>query len=185
MEVPTLDAGIVTLRPWRPDEASWYVSARDDAVLRWTREPDTMTTEQCAAQISRTQGSDRHGSFAIVDCDSGQLVGNVGITVHHQSVELSYWVAAEARGRGIAAAALAAAAEWAAAALDRPLLELDTHPDNLASQSVARRAGFVAAGRRPARDDCGDVDGMVAHFERRALPAEAEGSMPDPGQGIS
>ncbi len=71
-----------------------------------------------------------------------------------------------ARGRGVAASALAAAADWAASTFDKPRLELETHPGNLASQRVAQRAGFWLAGLRPGRDECADSDGMVTHYER-------------------
>ena len=142
-----------------------------------------MTPTACAGQMMRTLGSAERCSFAVEDSATGSPVGNVGVTVRPHSVELSYWITAPARGHGFAAAALSAAANWAEETFDRPVLELQTHPDNVASQSVALRAGFVARGRRMALDDCADADGMVAHFERVKGPGGGDGSLGEAGRG--
>ena len=33
----------ISLRRWRPDDAEWYVAARDDRIFRWTREDPELT----------------------------------------------------------------------------------------------------------------------------------------------
>ncbi len=95
----------------------------------------------------------------------------MGVLVHDDAVELSYWVAPDARGRGVASAALATAAFWAANTFGKPMLELLTHPQNIASQRVAQNAGFVPTGLLASRDTCADDDGMVARYERRVSAA--------------
>ena len=55
-------------------------------------------------------------------------------------------VAAEARGRGYAKAALAALTEWAVRTHDPERIELLISVDNRASQRVAGRCGYVYEG---------------------------------------
>jgi ribosomal-protein-alanine N-acetyltransferase len=62
--------------------------------------------------------------------------------------EIGYWVAREARGRGIATRAVRLACEWAASELELTTLEIIVHEDNAASLRVARSAGFTPTGER-------------------------------------
>jgi RimJ/RimL family protein N-acetyltransferase len=59
---------------------------------------------------------------------------------------LGYWLGSSARGRGVAAAALAAVSEWALENLEIVRLELFVEPWNIASLRTAERAGFVREG---------------------------------------
>ena len=56
---------------------------------------------------------------------------------------VGYWLAPEARGRGVATHAVRLLARWAFAELGLARLELTCGPDNEASQRVAERCGFV------------------------------------------
>lgn len=68
------------------------------------------------------------------------------------AAEIGYWIAREARGRGLASGALALLSDWALDALGLDRLELLILPVNAASLRVAERAGFTRAGRaRPER----------------------------------
>jgi RimJ/RimL family protein N-acetyltransferase len=78
--------------------------------------------------------------FVIVDRGSGQLLG--AIEIRPLRGDIGYWIAARARGRGLATGALRLICEWRT---ERPLW-LMTHPDNLASQRVAEKAGFQRTG---------------------------------------
>jgi RimJ/RimL family protein N-acetyltransferase len=80
----------------------------------------------------------------------GVLLGAIG--AHHFdfqacSCAVGYWLAAPARGHGHASAALRLLARWLFDALGLERVELTTDPDNLASQRVAQRCGFVREGR--------------------------------------
>jgi RimJ/RimL family protein N-acetyltransferase len=59
---------------------------------------------------------------------------------------VGYWLAPEARGRGVMTEALRAVVSWAREEHGIRRLVLTTHPDNVASQRVAERAGFVRVG---------------------------------------
>jgi RimJ/RimL family protein N-acetyltransferase/peptidase E len=87
-------------------------------------------------------------SFAITE-DGGEMLGAIGL----RGASLGYWLRPGARGRGLASDAVRAVVEWAR----RDDLHLTVHPDNLASQLVAERAGFVRAG----------WEGDELRFERR------------------
>lgn len=149
------------LRRWRVEDAPWYVKSRDADVLRWTREDPTLTVDECRRAIA--DQVDSVGGFAIVDGDD-RPVGNLGVRLSDGRAELSYWVAAPHRGRGIATYALRAAAEWAAGRPDVTEVFLVTHPENVASQRVAVRAGFVADGTAIAPHECATPDGLVERF---------------------
>jgi len=65
--------------------------------------------------------------------------------------EIGYWVARDARGRGVATRGVVLLRDWAASALGLTQIEILAHRDNVASQRVAVRAGFPATGEmRPA-----------------------------------
>ena len=136
----------ILLRPWEPDDADWYVSARDDEVYRWTTEPADLTVEQARASIESHRALPRYAAFAVVDRMTGRLVGSVGLAPVSETgevAEVSYWIAPEGRGRGAATAAVRLLVSWAFEAwaqLER--IELQTLPENAASQRVAERTGF-------------------------------------------
>jgi len=75
------------------------------------------------------------GGASIYDLDAGQARAAVG-----------YWLAAPARGRGVATRTVRLLAGWAFAELGVERLELTCAPDNVASQRVALRCGFVREG---------------------------------------
>lgn len=79
-----------------------------------------------------------HDGLGLVELDvsaHGPSVGSVG-----------YWLRRDARGRGAATLAVRLVASWAFDALGVQRLQLTTAPDNLSSQKVAERAGFVREG---------------------------------------
>jgi len=60
--------------------------------------------------------------------------------------EVGYWLRREARGHGAATTAVRLVAAWAFGELGIRRLNLQTAPENLASQRVAGRAGFTREG---------------------------------------
>jgi [ribosomal protein S5]-alanine N-acetyltransferase len=77
--------------------------------------------------------------------ETGEVVGAVGLRLHEDYAlqgSIGYWVAPEARGRGIATAALRIVSRWALRELGLPRVQLVTDPENEPSQRVAEAAGF-------------------------------------------
>jgi RimJ/RimL family protein N-acetyltransferase len=136
------------LRPFVEADADAIVSAlTDDEIARWipliaspyTHEDAEGWLERCGA----VWAAEESYPFAIVDSTTGELLGS--IESHADTGTVGYWVKADARGRGIATRALRLACQWNST---RPLW-LTTHPDNVASQRVAEKAGFRRVGMTP------------------------------------
>jgi ribosomal-protein-alanine N-acetyltransferase len=66
-----------------------------------------------------------------------------------QNGGLGYWVAQELNGRGVATAAVGLVCEWGFREAGLHRLEAATLVDNIASQTVLRRNGFLEIGRSP------------------------------------
>ena len=141
----------ITLRTWELDDAEWYVRARDEEILFWTKEPRDLTAELVRNAIEHYRSRPTNAGFAITDASSGSLLGNISLIILEEErgwAEVMYWLAAPARGRGAATQAVNTIVRWAFETLPIDGIELRTDPDNTASQRVAQRAGFVARGKR-------------------------------------
>jgi RimJ/RimL family protein N-acetyltransferase len=140
-----LEDDSIVLRPLEEDDAPALVSAiGDDPDLdRWTRIPFPYTEDHAREFIASTE----EAAFAIVDRASGELLGGIGARIHEMAiVEIGYWVKADARGRGLATRALTLIARFAFDELAALRVQLTTEPDNLGSQRVAEKAGFIREG---------------------------------------
>jgi RimJ/RimL family protein N-acetyltransferase len=84
----------------------------------------------------------REASFAIVD-ERDTLLGVAGVRATEDPPTVGYWVAAEARGRGLATAATAALSTWAFRTFACERLALHVEPGNLASRRVAEKCGYT------------------------------------------
>ncbi|SNY71226.1 GNAT family N-acetyltransferase [Paractinoplanes atraurantiacus] len=140
------DDGVVALRPWSVDDAEWYAAAvsGDELIQRFTSEPPVVSADAVRAAVEAGPSG-----FLIADAVSGERLGNIAVD---GDGEVSYWVAAPARGRGVATRALRLFVER----LGARELRLWAHADNLGSRTVAERAGFV---REPERDRRRQVKG--------------------------
>jgi RimJ/RimL family protein N-acetyltransferase len=148
---PALFDGSVALRRWSPDDVPELVRCCNDAeIRRWLPPISIPYTEQDAVDfLAMTERDDGDKlTFAIVGRgQGGALVGSIGLRVLEPEVaQTGYWVAPEARGRGIAGAALGLLSRWALAHVELARLQLFTDVDNPASMRVAERAGFAREG---------------------------------------
>ncbi|MEX2245061.1 MAG: GNAT family N-acetyltransferase [Dehalococcoidia bacterium] len=145
-----LRGSIITLRAWEPAEADWYVTARDEEVFRWTTEPRDLDEATLRRVIEGHLREPLWVGLAITDTPTGALLGNLALTLSGEGqrrADVSYWLAAEARGRGAATDAVRTVARWAFHALAVDRIDLRTDSGNHASQRVAMRSGFVPTGR--------------------------------------
>ena len=75
------------------------------------------------------------------------MIGSIDMRITRLGAgHIGYWMAANARGRGLATAALRTLSRWAIEELGLGRVELATDPENLASQRVAEKAGFQREG---------------------------------------
>jgi RimJ/RimL family protein N-acetyltransferase len=123
---------------------------QDPAVQRFTRIPVPVPEGFERTWLDLYEEGRREGAreaFAIVEGD--EVVGVAvapEIDAVTRTAELGYVVAPEARGRGVAGEALRLLTEWAFATLGALRLELLIGSENLASQRVAERCGYVREG---------------------------------------
>jgi RimJ/RimL family protein N-acetyltransferase len=82
---------------------------------------------------------------AIADAETDAWLGTVDVRLGEQP-SIGYMVSPRARNRGVATKALIQHARWAIRERGVERLELTTDPENIASQRVAEKAGFVREG---------------------------------------
>jgi len=139
-----LEDGEVRLRPFTEDDVPAITAAcQDPEISRWTRVPSPYTAEDARTFVRAVS----ENAFAVVDRESGELLGSIGARASDQGVvDIGYWVKREARGRGVATRALRLLSRWAVDELGADRLQLITEPANKASQRVAEKAGFQREG---------------------------------------
>jgi ribosomal-protein-alanine N-acetyltransferase len=133
------------LRPWCVEDARWYVESRDDEVFRWTTERRDLTVAEAEDAIRLANKRLDALCLAIAGSPRGDLLGNIALELRVDdptSAEIMYWLASEARGRGLATRAVVLLSAWAFGHLGLKRVLLKTRAGNLASQRVAGRAGF-------------------------------------------
>lgn len=87
--------------------------------------------------------------FAVVDAASDAFVGTIMIHScdwRHRRAEVGSWIAAEARDRGYATAALTLLLEWAFTELGLERIEMTALPKNAPVPHIAETFGFTFEG---------------------------------------
>ncbi|GGT42585.1 GNAT family N-acetyltransferase [Nonomuraea spiralis] len=154
-----LDDGVVRLREWADEDAGWYAeSVRDTRIQRFTTDSPTLDAAEVVAAIVRLRGSGAEEGFLICDSVTGQRLGNIALRHDGKAGEISYWVAAEVRGRGVATRAVTLFSAWTFQTVGLSELWLRAHRDNVVPQRVASRAGVH---RDPQRDKTQEVKGEM------------------------
>lgn len=139
--------GDISLRPWREGEGDVYRSLRDEEVFRFTTESDEADAAHCGLVIAAARADPRRAVFAVCD-PNGDPVGNVAVRRTRDHVEVSYWLATAARGRGWASDSLRAVTAWVRSVWGEIEVWLEIDPANQASIRVAEAAGFRRGGMR-------------------------------------
>ena len=180
---PTLTDGVVTLRPWRREDATDVARACDDEVAaRWLPLPSPYSFEDAedwlvdVVPLGWMDGS--KAGLAVTDATTAELLGSVNLntgTYGLGRVSIGYWTAPWARGRGAATRAAILLTDWAFDVLGVDRVELLADVENPASQRVAEKAGFVREGvaRAARRDRHGQPRDMVVLSRTGAPPAAA------------
>jgi RimJ/RimL family protein N-acetyltransferase len=152
MELPTLRDGDLVLRPKRPDDIDAIIAAcQDPEIPRWTFVPSPYTRADAEAFMARSAEEEAAGKavdLLAVDPHDG-LLGSFSLMeldLERGYGEIGYWVAAEARGRGIATRAVRLLADWGREQLALTKIDVLPHKDNAPSRRVAEKAGFRDTG---------------------------------------
>lgn len=146
---PPLADERVRLRPFQPADTDAVTAAcQDPEIARWVPIPWPYLREHAVAFIERASADWAAGlaaDFAITGQGEGHVLGAIGLRrdpVAPRSGIIGYWVAREARGRGVATRATRLVARWALVKLGLQRVSLYTYVGNVASQRVAQQAGF-------------------------------------------
>jgi RimJ/RimL family protein N-acetyltransferase len=145
-----LDDGVVGLRLFLPVDLPAFQAATrpggNEGIWLIVDPDDPQRSLADAIDSWSVDGEAGHG-LAIVDAGDDQLVGSMYAKVRAEGcVELSYGIAPDRRGQGLATRAARLASDWL---LDTGWrrVELRIDDDNLASQRIAKNVGFHSAGR--------------------------------------
>jgi RimJ/RimL family protein N-acetyltransferase len=125
-------------------------------VTRWRIDDLSDATDYVARRAEEWE-QDERCSWAVAEPTSGDLLGEVDLIrldPGWRLAEAGCWVAPAWRGKGVAATALAAALRFGEAVLELRQVDYVHAPENLASERVAGKCGFVRQGVR---------DGLVVH----------------------
>ena len=157
------DDELVLRPPAEKDADAVVVACNDDELARFIplmptpygRADAELWIERCA----QAWASGDAWPFVIADARSDELLG--AIEIRPQEGSIGYWVAAWARGRGVATRALRLLCDWC----EKRPLHLVTHPHNPASQRVAEKAGFRRVGVEPHEPHFRDGTTEAVRFE--------------------
>ncbi len=184
-QLPIIEADGFRLRPWFVSDAPAFAAASHDPdIVRWTAmaaELDPVAAADFVLGVRERMAEGAVVPTAIAD-EQDRAIGGVGVGNFDWSTdtgEIFYWLAAEARGRGIATAAVRLLARWAFDALGLARLELLTMPGNVASQRVAERAGFLLEGLQRAKRPVRGVRHDLVVFSRLPSDPDAPAAAPD------
>lgn len=153
--VPPLSDQSVLLRPWlEADVPENLMAFADPVIQRFSWPQSGLFTEQDARQYFAGQESARlqgqEVQFALVEPrDREKVLGGAslyGLSREQGTALVGYWLTPQARGRGVASAAVRLLAQWGFTTLALARIELTCAPDNDASARVAARCGFVREG---------------------------------------
>jgi RimJ/RimL family protein N-acetyltransferase len=146
--------GAVTLRALRESDVAQLVEAcADPLIARFTRVPSPYTLEHAYAALE--PAGDEIRRAVVAAGDEARLLGLCSLlrfAPDGRSCEVGYWLAAWARGRGVATRAVELLCAWGFEHLSLERIELHAHASNPASRAVAARAGFAELGAKREED---------------------------------
>ncbi|XVQ10707.1 GNAT family N-acetyltransferase [Spirillospora sp. CA-255316] len=152
---PPLADDVIALRPWRRPDTPLRFAGFSDPLCRRFSWPlvEPFTEAHVLDRFDEEEHARLRGeelNFAVVDAaDRDRVLGGASVydvDPGEARAAVGFWLASEARGRGVATRTLRLLARWAFDHLAVERLELTCAPDNVASQRVAERCGFVREG---------------------------------------
>jgi RimJ/RimL family protein N-acetyltransferase len=154
VSAPFLSDGTVAVRRLREADVRPYVAAfHDDRELANLLGFDQDADEAHVLGWVNATWADppelRRWEFAIADASSDAFLGT--IMIHscdwkNRRAETGFWLAPQARGRGVVSRALGLVLDWAFGELALERMELTALPENKAVPRIAERFGYVFEG---------------------------------------
>jgi RimJ/RimL family protein N-acetyltransferase len=153
LPTPPLGDDFVALRPWREADIPAQLEAFSDPLFERYSDWAPRTAADALRYLAEHEAARSRGEqleLALVEpSDPNVLLGGASlnnVSLSQGRAGVGYWLAPDARGRGIATRAVRLLARWAFDSLGVARLELTCGPDNHASQHVATRCGFSREG---------------------------------------
>lgn len=173
----------LVVRPYDPRDAPLLKDAVERSRehlwdwMPWTpAEPEPLAVVAQRLRSFRAQfDADENWIMGIWDADESRLLGGTGFHPRggEGSLEIGYWVAADAIGQGIATEVTAVLTRVGFEALGLDRVDLQIEPANERSANIARKLGFTYEGtlrrRLPRREGEPRADSMVFTVLREEL----------------
>jgi RimJ/RimL family protein N-acetyltransferase len=148
-----LSDGRILIRPLCADDVDAVYGAVRESIgevgrwLPWCH--PAYSRDETVSFINSLKGAEELYSFAIVDAETRDFLGGVGlnqINRVHQMANLGYWVRTSRTERGVASAATRLMAGFGFRQLGLQRIEIVVATGNHASQRVAEKAGALREG---------------------------------------
>ena len=151
MDQVELRTGDLLLRPFREGDAdAVFAACQDPKIQRWTTVPSPYPRESADWYVASCADfwAAETPTFACLDAGTGQLLGAFHLEdcAAEEGPLIGFWVAPEARGRGVARDVTRRLARWAFGDLGLARLRWAAYVGNTPSRRVAESAGFVIEG---------------------------------------
>jgi len=150
---PELRDDVVRLRAPRPEDAgALHAACQDPLIQHYTFVPVPYEPEHARTWIDSAaalRGAGDALSLVVTRAGDDELQGTIALLRPdwaHRVAEIGYWTAPAARGQGLTWRATRLLGRWAIPALDLARVTAEIDSENVASQRVVERAGFVREG---------------------------------------
>jgi RimJ/RimL family protein N-acetyltransferase len=134
------------------DEEAMIAALQDPEIPRWTRVPENYD-ERDAAEWSverrRQQQAGEGLHLVIADAETDQFLGSIGVHDVERAegrCSIGYYLAREARGRGVMTCAVRMLSRWVFESLPVERIEIPVIAENHRSRRAAERAGYAFEG---------------------------------------
>ncbi|HEV2543280.1 MAG TPA: GNAT family N-acetyltransferase [Methylobacterium sp.] len=157
IDLPGLDTARLAIAPLGPEHAPALHRLTDDPAI--TGAVDFLPTPFTLADAEALIASGRHGRDRFLGAwsreEAAPLIGVVGAHLRGEgAVEIGYWIAGGARGRGFGTEAVLATLDCLRRCFPHRVVVAECRPGNVASWGLLHKVGFRetgADGHRPGR----------------------------------
>ncbi len=169
-EIPTLQYGLVTLRPSKEkDIDSIFNACQDPLIPAFTTVPAAYTIDHAIDFVRSDPFSfaERREFRFVIDCGNGNDVKFAGvislhtINIKNHTAEIGYWLEKSMRGKGIGTIAAKMITDYGFKTLGFRRIDGLADVDNTASQKLLTSAGYQKEGilrNKVTRDDGRQID---------------------------
>ena len=137
------------IRPWEvADRPAFARMARDAEMMRYvTGAP--MSEQQIDASLARQAKHMQTVGYCMGAAElrsSGEVIGIIGLQPVDldPGIDIGWWVRSDHQGLGLASEGAKACQDYLARTQPEARISASIHPDNIASQTLARRLGLTA-----------------------------------------